>query len=246
MSTACTVYAIENAVDVRSAVAKINRRGALLVYPIKNSPEPASLWSEFHPKTKMRWEWDETGDDRVADLWRLRERVSKSGKAVYAKWYQARATFFSREIFPYLVAALGGHEGSLSPTARKVLKVLEEDSPLSTKELKKRTGLVGKDSERTYDKALKELWNPLFIVGFGEIEDGAFGSLAVGATSVLFDDLWNEAQSIDQADAETELRNRLGEKSLFYRQFLKFKQTPMKRAITPTHGFIRYEDLVKK
>jgi hypothetical protein len=45
--------------DLRSAISKVNQRGMLLVYPINNKKEPSSLWSEFYPRSEMRWEWDE-------------------------------------------------------------------------------------------------------------------------------------------------------------------------------------------
>lgn len=40
----------------------------------------------------MHWEWDDAGDKRVADLWHLREELSRSGeRVVYTKWFQNRA-----------------------------------------------------------------------------------------------------------------------------------------------------------
>ena len=87
----------------KTAVSKINARGALLVFPINNKKEPASLWSEFYPKSKMRWEWDSDGDDRVGDLWALMKKLSDSREVVYSKWYQGRATFFSRKLFTALL-----------------------------------------------------------------------------------------------------------------------------------------------
>ncbi|MBY0370118.1 hypothetical protein K2X33_05490 [bacterium] len=240
--------------NIRSAVSKIQKRGILLVYPLQNRPEPRSLWSEFFPRSKMRWEWDSEGDDRVADLWHLKTGLSGSGKTVYAKWFQGRATFFSKELFPKLLCALGGSEAQLSPAARRILRVLEEDSPLSTKELRRRSGHGTKADERAYEKALKELWGPLFIVGYGEVEDGAFPSLAIGATSLLFDDLWAEAQKLDPQECAAELAKTLGEENPFYRHFLKVKKAtsaapaPKARVSRATKGSVggtlRYEDLI--
>jgi hypothetical protein len=233
--------------DLRSAVTKINRRGILLVYPIQNRPEPASLWSEFYPRSKMRWEWDDGSDRRVAELWHLKTELSGSGKAVYAKWFQNRATFFSKALFPVLVAALGYHEGMLSPLARKVLRVLEEDSPLSTKELKKRTGLTGNAGERDYDRALKELWKGLFIVGYGEVEDGAFPSLAMGSSQLMFSEQWAQAQEMDRAEARSKLTEALDPQSAFYKYYAKSKATHFAErptAASAVKGTIRYEDLI--
>ena len=58
--------------NVRAALKAIDREGVLLVFPIDNRREPASLWSAFYPKAVMRWEWDKKGDDGVAHLWPLR------------------------------------------------------------------------------------------------------------------------------------------------------------------------------
>src|SRR5205809_926272 len=91
---------------ISSAVSAIEKNGILLVYPIDNRKEPPSLWSSFFPKSQMRWEWDTGGDHRVADLWRLREELSRSGKVVYAKWYRGRATFFSKQVFTWMLALL--------------------------------------------------------------------------------------------------------------------------------------------
>ena len=50
--------------------------------------------------------------------------------------------------------------------------------------------LGGPAGERVYKKALDELWARLLILGGGEVDDGAFPSLAIGATDLLFEDLW--------------------------------------------------------
>lgn len=168
----------------------------LLTFPIDNAPEPQSLWSVAYPKSKMRWEWDESGDDRVARLWHLREELSRSEVVVYTKWYRGRATFFSRDIFAALLADCLAEPNvfkSLSHEAKDILEILEGNSPLSTKELKRASGLNGRANEARYQRALKELWSRFLIVGFGEVDEGAFPSLAVGATKVLFEELYQAA-----------------------------------------------------
>lgn len=200
------------------AVKHINFRGVLLTFPMNNNKEPRSLWTEFYPRKKMIWEWDEDGDASVAKLWHLRTELSESREVVYAKWYQGRATFFSRDFYLGALAVMhakGFFKNSLSRQARDILDILEEDSPLSTKVIKKRADLVGKDSQRFYDRALRELWNRFLIVAFGEVEDGAFPSLAVGSTKNLFEDLWREAQSIRPATAEKMLESAFTEAPLF-------------------------------
>ena len=187
-----------------NAINRITERGALLVFPLDNRKEPSSLWSEFFPKTKMRWEWDESGDNRVGELWSLMKKLSSSGKVVYSKWYKGRATFFSRELFTALLCLNRENfaHPPISHSARELLDCLESDSPLSTKELKKLTDLRGKDNERIYHRGMKELFDHFLIVAFGEVDDGAFPSLAVGATRHLFEGLLHEAEAMDPKKAE--------------------------------------------
>lgn len=209
----------------KSAVKKINDRGALLVFPINNKKEPASLWSEFYPRTKMRWEWDEGGDNKVGDLWLLMKKLSDSRQVVYSKWYQGRATFFSRELFTALlkVTAPDFSGVTLSPVARQLYECLEEDSPLSTKQLKAITELRGKDNERFYNRGMKELFSQFLIVAYGEVDDGAFPSLAVGTTRHLFEDLVIEAEKLSLDQAQMTVDQFLPHENLFRKYLEKTK-----------------------
>ncbi len=205
----------------RGAITKINKRGVLLVFPVNNAPEPNSLWAEAFPNKKMRWEWDDSGDNRVADMWRLMKQLSDSGDVVYSKWYQGRATFFSRDIFAALLCLYGKSDKTqLSRQARDILDMLEESSPRSTKEIKKQTELQGKDNEKHYQRAMKELFSKFLIVGYGEVDDGAFPSLAVASTQIIYEDLWRASRGMSQTAARAVLNEFLPEDSKFGK-FLK-------------------------
>jgi hypothetical protein len=177
----------------RSALRAIAQHGVLLVYPITNRAQPASLWSELYPGVTMRWAWDEGADERVVRLWQLREQLASSRAVVYSKWYKGRAVFFSRELFTAMAAALAPRQLQLSSEARDLLALLEEDSPQSSKSLRRAAGLTGKLGEAVWTRALRELWERLLIVGTGEVDDGAFPSLSIGATRWIFEDLWEQA-----------------------------------------------------
>lgn len=184
------------------AVAAINTKGFLLLFPINNSKTPDSLWFNLFPKTNMRWEWDESADNRVVQLWHLSRLLAQSKDVIYGKFYQGRATFFSKAVFRDLLALKGTSEyQSQIPESRKILELLEMDSPLSTKQLKEFSELKGKLLEPIYTKALRDLWENFAIVGLGEIEDGAFPSLAHAATRTAFEDLVLESEHVDVADA---------------------------------------------
>ena len=173
----------------------IEREGALLVYPIGNRREPRSLWHVLHPRREMRWAGDEGADMRVVRLWQLREQLASRRQVVYSKWFKGRAVFFARPVFGAMLAVSRCLPLALSPDARELLTLLEEDSPQSTKQLRRAAGLTGRQSERTWTSALRELWERLLIVGTGEVEDGAFPSLAIGATRWIFEGLWERAEA---------------------------------------------------
>jgi hypothetical protein len=208
--------------SLANAVLRINRRGVLLVFPIDNRELPPSLWTEFFPNTKMRWEWDQGADTRVSGLWALMKRLSDCRQVVYSKWYRGRATFFSRELFTAMLCRRclrHANRHGLSGTASRIFEVLENNSPLSTRELKRATDLQGKLNETVYSRAMKELFNRLLVVGFGEVDDGAFPSLSVGATELLFDDLWRAADEMPARDAQAEIDRLMPQSSPFRHYF---------------------------
>lgn len=236
------------------AISHIQKHGILVVFPMQNQKLPLSLWSCFFPRTPMRWEWDETGDNRVAELWHLREQLSSSGKVVYAKWFKNRATVFSPDAFRWARSVLAASSGfkRLSADAKLVLEIINDNSPLSSKELKKegkRAGLTNPQIE----KALKELWQRLMIVGFGEVDDGAFPSLAVGAVDQLFEE-WSEAAlDLDPEESRIQLSKLLGSRNPFLieldKTLKKLQLTaPLKKAAKSTgkRPVLTYEDLVSK
>lgn len=189
-------------VTKRAAISAINRLGACLVFPLDNQPEPVSLWSHFHPRTKMRWEWDAGGDDRVPVLWHLRSELSTSGRVVYTKWFRGRATFFSLPVFSALVRLLsGGEDEGLGPEARRLYQCFEESSPLSTKEVKRAADMEGRELARDYERGMKELWAKMLIVGFGEKDDGAFPSLLVGAAKWMHGEAWRNGRAMSVQEA---------------------------------------------
>ncbi len=208
----------------KKSVKAIQEQGILLTFPIKNKKLPRSLWSVLYPRSEMRWEWDDQGDGRVAQLWHLREELSRSREVIYTKWYQGRATFFSMEAFKHLLTTQGAFEKRANLTSREghqIMEALEMDSPLSTKQLKEITETRGKNFEALYNRAMKELWQSGLIIVFGEFEDSSFPSLAVGATSLLFEDIWNEAQKLKPAESRAWLEKKLGSENLFYQALKK-------------------------
>lgn len=151
----------------------------------------------------MVWAWDDGADAKVAQLWHLKESLSKSGEVVYGKWYRDRATFFSKRCFRALFRILNPSDAFVFRVreAKALYEALEDTSPLSTKQLKRATEMVGRDFEPEFQKGLRELWRRLLIVGWGEVDDGAFPSLNMAASQHFFESEVREALSLDADQA---------------------------------------------
>lgn len=205
------------------ALSIVDRLGFCLVYPIDNAREPPSLWSELHPRSKMEWSWDADADPRVAEVWHLREQLARSSDVAYAKWFRGRATFFSLPVFHALLGRLtqaGDVLAGLPHESTELLERLREVSPRSTKELRAEVGLRGKPFESLFMHAMKALWTRLLIVGTGEVPDGAFPSLAVAATEMMFEDAWNAREKVPRA-AQEKLEEVLARSPAFAREVAK-------------------------
>ncbi len=205
------------------AVSIVDELGIALVYPIDNKPEPPSLWSAAYPRSEMSWTWDADADPRVAEIWHLREKLASSSEVAYGKWFRGRATLFSLPVFHALlgrIANAGSAMAGLSPEAIELLERLRELSPRSTKELRAEAGLKGKPFESVFTHAMKALWARFLIVGTGEVADGAFPSLAVSATEMMFEDLWIARTAVPRA-AEQQLQAVLARSPMFAKELAR-------------------------
>jgi hypothetical protein len=191
-------------------IQAVEREGVLLLFPVENKPEPRALWHVLFPGEHMRWAWDETADRRVVGLWHLKVELSRSERVVYSKWLGGRATLFSLELFRAMLNALRELrpelDSGLSSEARDLLDVLRDDSPKSTKALRRACGLLGKEHETAFNRGMRELWERGLVVGAGEEDEGGYPSLSVGATELLFEDLWKA--SLPEAAARTRAKDR--------------------------------------
>jgi hypothetical protein len=231
-------------VKLARAVSIIDRLGICLVYPIDNAREPPSLWSELYPRSKMEWSWDADADPRVAEVWHLREQLARSSDVAYAKWFRGRATFFSLPVFHALLGRLtkaGDVFAGLPHESVELLERLRELSPRSTKELRAEAGLRGKPFESLFTHAMKALWTRLLIVGTGEVPDGAFPSLAVAATEMMFEDAWNARERVPRA-AESALVKAVAGSRGFAREVAKSEKVVREATAASRSGRVLEED----
>lgn len=232
----------------KKAKKAIEDLGICLVYPIANKPEPPSLWHALWPSSEMDWSWDSDADERVADLWHLRARLAESHEVAYGKWFKGRATFFSLPVFHALlqrVFTVGDPYADLPRAAHDILALLRERSPWSTKLLRQEAGLRGKQHDRAFNHAMKMLWSRLLMVGVGEVDDGAFPSLAVGATELVFEDLWLSREKVS-ADSRKQLDAALTRSKAFEKEHdrvLFELRATVSRPKKPSKRVYSYDDL---
>jgi hypothetical protein len=196
----------------RKALAAINEQHVQLVYPIENAREPGSLWHSLHPRSAMRWDWSEDADPRVVDLWHLKDALCLGREVVYAKWFRGRATFFSRAIFVPILALLGTTRADAlrrDANASRIYEALLDNSPQTPRRLRQAVELSGSHDRSDYEHGVKLLWQQLLIVGTGEVDEGQFPALAMGATRHIFEDLWQEADGMEFREAEERRRSLL-------------------------------------
>ena len=212
------------------AVKAINKHHILLVYPIKNAPEPQSLWSVLHPGVEMHWDWSEHADRRIEKMWHLKDELCERCDVVYAKWFRGRATFFSKQIFPAFLRVLGTtqfEEVLSSRDGDAIYQQLLDNSPQTPSMLKEAVEMESKHNRARFDKAMNVLWKKLYIVGTGEVDEGQFPALAAGATRHIFEDLWNEAEEMSLTTAQEVISGCLPPESLFLKFLQRLLKTPL-------------------
>jgi len=197
----------------------------------------------------MRWVWDPSADNRVVQLWDLRERLSRTKKVVYIKWFQNRATFFSLEVFAAMLSVF--HRGDpsqpqLSENVSTLLDVLVDNSPQTTKALKRGMKAEFGWSVKEYDHAMKELWHRGLIAGCGEVDDGAFPSLNVGATELLFEEIWEKSHTKNLESHLIVIEKFLPDGSPWQKYFKRVFPQPVIKKKSSGKGLLRYHELVKK
>lgn len=71
--------------NFKKSIQLINKHGILLVFPVNNAKEPESLWHLLHPRTPLKWEWDDSGDQKVFKMWSLMKELSNCREVIYSK-----------------------------------------------------------------------------------------------------------------------------------------------------------------
>ena len=111
--------------------------------------------------------------------WDLKHTLSGRKDCYYAKVLRGRGTFISWECFPLFYAAYGSgsdyqddyRKGILSREEKRILDLIAQYPEISSRDLRKKFGPIGKDVTRAMDRALQNLQETFRItVAGGSLE----------------------------------------------------------------------------
>jgi hypothetical protein len=110
-------------------------------------------------------------DPEVALAWNLKDRLPQAGRVFYGKLLRGKPTFVAWSLFPAvhrLFGRRGDHRaafraGRLSPAAAAIMDALQRRRPQDTLALKLATNLARPAQRRTFDAAIAELQQALYI-----------------------------------------------------------------------------------
>ncbi len=104
-------------------------------------------------------------DPEASQTWRLKDELVRRGKVYYAKLSRGKAMFIAPRMLPYFHALWGlkraDEAGTLSESARAILKVLRREWESATADLRTDSGVI--DRVR-FTKALDELQAAMLVV----------------------------------------------------------------------------------
>jgi hypothetical protein len=104
-------------------------------------------------------------DPEASHTWRLKDELVRRGKVYYAKLSRGKSMFIAPRMLPYFHALWGlkraDEAGTLSESARAILKVLRREWEMATSDLRVDSGVT--DRAR-FTKALDELQAAMLVV----------------------------------------------------------------------------------
>lgn len=116
--------------------------------------------------------------DTDQDPWMWRTQFAADGVAAYGKFIKKKAVFISRDLLPFMLAALASQEtiqqrfekGVLSREALCLYTLISENQGIDTRVLRAKAGMKEKEKKKAFDQALLELQGNLDIVVSGTKE----------------------------------------------------------------------------
>ena len=130
-----------------------------------------SLWVAVCGRRAPQFPEHSHHDPEVGLAWDLKDRLPAEGKVFYAKLVCGKPTFVAWGVFPDVYRLFGPkrdyvaeyRDGLLSPQAKVILDALHRRRPQETFELRLAAGLARPSQRRTFDAAMAELQQKLYV-----------------------------------------------------------------------------------
>jgi hypothetical protein len=153
----------------------INVNGMVFAFRAKASELPC-LWHAACGERSPEIPVHTHHDPNLGLVWKAKDILPMEKKIYYGKALRKTPTMISLKLFPYFYAVKGYPADpfkalpreSLSQTAVKIVKALENGPPMTTRELKIASGCSSSGRRYIFDKAMAELQELLLIVKIAE------------------------------------------------------------------------------
>jgi len=177
---------------LQSALDQVEKIGRVAIFPEKKPSKHSiiSLWELFYPRTKMKWEWDDSADNRVVKLWWLKNEIAQTQKVLYGRFFGNRPVLVSKSETRRTLKTL--EKKPLTSLAREILSRLEDNSPQTKRMLGRELRAEGWEPTKSeFERSLIDLQKNFLIVSLGdsEREKGPMPSSEYAALSLIFPDL---------------------------------------------------------
>jgi hypothetical protein len=198
---------------VEQAIKFVRKRGFVFFWPIKGIEFP-SLWTAVAGDRPVANEHDDPGHV----TWGWKDQMLGKRKWYYAKLLRQKATIISLEAAPYLYALTENYgdpeqdyliqyeAGRLKQENKLVYEALLQNGAMDTVALRRKVGLISKESKYRYERALVELQADMKILPIGVTEAGAWNyAFIYDIVPRHYPDLPDEARQISESEARLKL-----------------------------------------
>jgi hypothetical protein len=152
------------------ALRFINEVGLASLFATRGLNLPC-LWVAVCGRREPQFPEHSHHDSEVGLAWDLKDQLPAEGKVFYAKVVRGKPTFVAWDVFPDVYCLFGPkrdytteyRDGLLSPPAKRILDALHRRRPQDTFELKVAIGLARPSQRPTFDAAMAELQQRLYV-----------------------------------------------------------------------------------
>jgi hypothetical protein len=155
------------------ALRFINDVGFCFAFAAESSELP-SVWHAVCGTRNPEYPEHSHHDPAISFVWELKDALPAAGKVFYGRLLRRRPTFVSLDylLHFYVLSGRTGEKrefiqqamrGRLAPAAREVMEALTADWPLSTKILRRATGMDGRGDRAEFDRAMTVLQEEMYI-----------------------------------------------------------------------------------